>query len=108
MRRLARARRPFHLEFVADQRRGIEIAFEREGVHPFAAGLLDRGQGVEIAGKRCAGLLGEFADRGGKLLFAGVRLALRDRPDARVLLLPERSAGMDEEHLGSGAAPAVE
>src|ERR1700760_2127233 len=98
-RALARARWPFHLELVAGERRRIEIAGEGPGMHPFAAGLLDGWQRTEIAGGHRARLFGEFADRRGEALLAGIRFALGDRPGAFIFLLPERAAGMDEEDL---------
>ena len=49
-----------------------------------------------------AGFLAEFAHRGVNERFAGLDAALRNRPRAVVASLPERAAGMREQHLDAG------
>ena len=99
-RALARSGRPFHLEQIADELRGIAIAFDRPGVDDLAAGLLERAErrNSPSAVKPVSSL--EFAPGRGEQILAGIGKPLRDRPGACVLLGPERAAGMDEEDLG--------
>ncbi len=51
------------------------------------------------SGGRAAELLGELPARRGERILVGVVLALGDRPRAVVAAGPERSAGVDEQHL---------
>src|SRR5262249_14378834 len=80
----AGARRPFHGEEVAADRRRVTVALDRPGLDPLAAGLPYRRQPSELAVRREPGLLGEFAPRRGEPVLAGRRLALGDRPGALI------------------------
>ena len=60
------------------------------------------------ARQREPGLLGELAVRGVQQAFVPLDLSLGDRPSMRVLVRPERAAGMNEEDLQSSLASAVE
>src|SRR5262249_26025637 len=100
-------RRPFELEPVGLQGRGIDIALERPPRHDLAAGLNQLAQRQKIARRRCSGFLGQLARcHRGRILALGI-FALRDRPGSQVLLRPERSARVDEEELEAGAAPPI-
>src|SRR5262249_4611931 len=99
-RRLAPAlRRPFQLEPVRGQRRGIEIAFESPGGDDLAAGLDDLTERKEIALRTGPGLLFEFALGHRERVLAFGIFPFRDRPSAQVLLGPERAARMHEQNL---------
>ena len=62
----------------------------------------------EIAVDLEAGLLAEFAARGGERIFAVVVLTLRERPCAVVFLRPKWSAEVDEKNLDVRAASAIQ
>lgn len=91
--------RPFHLKQVAAQRRGIEVAFERECSDEFASSLAQltqseqgsRGLPVslfrELTSCRCLGQL------------AFVILAFGNRQGAKIAPLPQRASRMDKQHL---------
>src|SRR5260221_14673839 len=95
----ARARRPFQLEFVADDVVGVDIALDRKAVDDLAARLLRRRQRQEFAVYRLSRLLGELAARGIEGIFRVAELALWDRPGALIFLLPERPARVDRGKL---------
>src|SRR5205807_91429 len=65
-------------------------------VNDLAALLLHRGERDEWAVRNQARLLGELAPRAGEQI-AGFHEALRDGPDAFVLLRPQRAARMREQ-----------
>src|SRR6266403_2014310 len=96
---LTRPRRPFELEFVADNVVRVDFALDREGMDDLAALLLRGRQGHELAVDRLSRFFGELAARGIESIFRAAELALWDRPGAGVLLGPKGSAGMDEENL---------
>src|SRR6185437_2125962 len=91
--------RPFEREGVAVQRRRIKRALERKGHDHLAAWLLVGAEIEEFAGDRRARLLEEFALRRDEQVLAFVDEPLRNRPGSRVLLRPEGTARMDEQHL---------
>jgi hypothetical protein len=98
---------PFHLKHVAAQRRGIEIAFQRESSDEFALSLaqftqIDQGS---VGLPTC--LFPEFAPRRSFWQLAFVALALGDGPGAKIAALPEWAAWMDEEYLKAIRSPAV-
>src|SRR5262249_11852544 len=106
-RRLALAlRRPFKLEPVRGQRRGIEIAFESPGGDDLAAGLNDLTEREEIALRTGPRLLFEFALGHRERVLAFGIFPFRDRPGAQILLNPERAARMHEQDLDLVAASA--
>src|SRR5688572_29400672 len=98
-RRAAGARRPFHLELVAPYGGRIDLALDRPGMHDLPAALLDRRQRDERAVERLPHLLEELAPGGGEAVFSVVELALGDRPGAEILLGPEGSTWMHQEHV---------
>ena len=104
-RHLARARRPLHLELVADDVLDIEITFDCPHANQFAAGLAEL---TEVdpgsRGRFLAELLGEFPVRRLLRILARLVLALGDRPGTVVLLGPERAAGMHHEHFENPTA----
>ena len=59
-------------------------------------------------GRRQTGFLGELPLRGLPRVFVVGVLALEDRPRAVVLLRPERSAGMADQHLDDAVADPVQ
>src|SRR6185295_665775 len=76
-------RRPFELEVVRPQGRGIERALDRVGCDDLVARLRDRAEAGYFGrtfDRRAAELLAEFADGAGERVFAFVVLALGDRP----------------------------
>src|SRR5438552_3978302 len=62
--------RPFELEGVAFDRRGITVAGEGPGLHNLSGFLLDAAQRDERAGRNQAGFLGKFALGGEQRVFA--------------------------------------
>lgn len=105
---MARFGRPFGGEGVAGDLAGVDIPFDSPGVDDLVALLLQFTEGDEVAVDGVAGLFVEFAPRGGQRVFIGVVEALGDRPNAVVLLLPERPAGVGEEELQFVVAEAIE
>src|SRR5207247_8247019 len=104
----AAAGRPFQLERVGSQARGVEIAFEREDGHDLAPGLHEVAERQAFALRARAGLLFEFALRHGERILGFGIFSLRDRPRAGILLGPERAAGVHEQNLEPGIAPPIE
>jgi hypothetical protein len=72
-------------------------------MNELAAGLPEAAERKEFALGREARLFAKFALRCGEQIFSGCNEPLRDRPRARILLHPERPAGMDQEELGGAA-----
>src|SRR5580658_9952998 len=95
----ARARRPFEGEAVAAQRRRINIAFGRPGMHDLAAGLLDRAQRLQGIGHGEPRFFGKFELRACQQILPRPCFALGNRPGARILAGPERSSRVNEEHF---------
>ncbi len=93
------ARRPFHLEQIADERVHIEIAFHREGGHALAAFLRDLAEGHQRSIDVGAEFFAEFAARAGFIGFVAVWLAFGNRPRTGIAASPKRSAGMREQHF---------
>src|SRR5215207_503279 len=104
----AALRRPFHLEAVAADFRNVELAFGGEGDHALAARLRGLAERLERGFDRHAQLLLELPPGGGFGVLAFHILPLRNRPGARVLLRPERPAGMDKKHLQRAVLAFVE
>src|SRR5947209_2791639 len=100
-------RRPLHFERVAPDGADIQVALGRESVNPLAAALAYLAQRPQRSGRRNAELLCKFPLRDGKRIFTGIDFALRYRPCAVVLVAPERSAGMDKQHLQGLPATSV-
>src|SRR5215470_1021449 len=101
-----RSARPFDRECVATDRGGVRIALEGPSLDQLAASLLDRCELNEGPARLDARLLPELARSRGERFLAGVVLALGNRPGAQVLVLPERTARMDEQHVQTVAAAA--
>src|SRR5215510_12206201 len=68
--------------------------------------LPDRRELNEGSARLDAGLLHELARSRGERFLAGVGLPLGNRPGAQVLVLPERTARMDEQHVQAVFAAA--
>src|SRR5204863_1550328 len=104
---LSRARRPFELELIADDRGRIEILFECENLDELAAGLAQMAERLRLAGQPDAELfLGLAARRlGGGL--AGFDAALGQLPGAGMFVAPERAAGMDQQNLERSGRSAL-
>src|SRR5688572_4785718 len=98
----------FDREMVAGQRRRVEIAFQGEGLHPFAACLPDRAQRPRLAFRFRPQLLFELAQRGGQRRLVRLDHALRDHPRPVILAAPEGPARMDEEQAQAVRIAAVE
>src|SRR5512139_3716459 len=104
----AAPRREFHLEVIADDHIGVEIAFDREGFDPFPAPLADPAKMPRLTLRPGPQLLLELAQRGGLGLLAGFDCPLGDHPGAFVPVAPEGTAGMGEKHLERATASPVE
>src|SRR5262249_16192842 len=85
----SRARRPFHLERVAAPGVDVDDGLHGERVDGLAAAQALRRQRLKGTFDGRPGFFGELSTRGSERLLAGVELALRDRPRARILVLPE-------------------
>src|SRR5262245_45047988 len=104
----AALRRPFELETIRREGRGIEIALDGEGRDHLLARLLYRAEIEQRAGRKCAAeLLGELALGRRKRIFVFAVFALRDRPGALVLVRPERTARMREQKLDPARGAAI-
>ncbi len=93
------ARRPFHPEPIAPDRRGVAVAFDSEGVNHLAAGLFAGREPEEPAADFETRFFLEFPFRGPQRSRGGTDFPFRDRPRGPVFARPERSAGMDEKNL---------
>src|SRR5438132_2490007 len=105
---LSRARRPFHGEGVAADRRRVAIALGGPREDRLPAGLAARRERDERSRGLDAGFLEEFAPASGEGILAVVELSLGNGPRAGVLLRPEGPARMRQQHLEAAVAPAVE
>src|SRR5262249_48647657 len=85
----------------------VEFAFDRPYRNRLGLRLAELAKRNEIACRRASGFLREFALRRGKRVFAGFIEAFGNRPGAFVLLLPERSARMHEQHFDRAALAAI-
>src|SRR5262249_36326252 len=99
--------RPFQLEAVRCQRRGMEVSFEAPGGDDLAARLNEIAQRKKIALRASTGLLRELALGHLERILAFGIFALRDRPRAPIFLGPERTSGMHEQQLDVPARPSV-
>lgn len=95
----ARSGRPLDFAGIADQGRGIEVAFDGPGGHLFAGRLVNDAEGDEVAVDGGAGFFFELAAGGFKGRLSEQVLAFGDGP--RVFFGPEGPAGVDEEDLGT-------
>src|SRR5215831_3323992 len=100
-----RAARPFEREGIAADGRSVAVALESPGRDHLAARLLYRCEGDEGPARFDPRLLAELARGGDERLLARVVLSFGNGPGAEVLVLPERAARMDEQHLKLAAAP---
>src|SRR5207244_555576 len=97
------------LERVARDLRDVEISLDRPSSHALAARLRDRAEIDRVAGRDLvAELLRELAPRGRERILVLAVLALRDRPRSRVLVRPERTAHVREQHLDLAPACSSE
>src|SRR5207253_4968383 len=101
------SRRPLHFERVAFDARNIEIAFYCESVHQLSTALTYLAQWLQRTGEAAAQLLQKFPARDIFRVFAGLDLALRDRPRTVILVAPERAAGVHQQHLQRQTRAAV-
>jgi len=100
---LPASRRPFELERIRAHGGDVQIAFNGKALHNLAAFLLHVAK-IGHRALRCGTkLLLELATRSDQDILASLRLAFRDRPRAKILLGPERSPGMNEQHVDVAA-----
>lgn len=90
-------RRPFHLEGVAADQRGIPVAFDGPHLHDFAARLPRLPEWQENSLRVMSSLFGEFAPSSGQRRFIGANQAFRDAPGTVILVLPKWPAWMTEQ-----------
>jgi hypothetical protein len=95
----ARFRRPNHGEGIAPDCRSVAIAFERPCVNDLPAGLPDPAQRNEFSARFYANFLFEFALRGCKRLFVELNLTFGNRPGSQILIHPQRSTRVNQEHF---------
>ena len=99
-------RRPFHLEGVAADERGIPVAFDGPRMYDFAARLPRLPEWQENSLRVMSSLLGEFAPSGGQRRFIGANQTFRDAPGTVIHVLPKWSAWMSEQDFEIGGAPS--
>jgi hypothetical protein len=98
---------PFHFESVARNRVSIQISFDRKSNDALAATLPDLAQSPEGLSGGSAEFFLEFAPCHFHRILAWLDFTFRNRPSARVLVAPERPAGMHEQDLDSFPRPSV-
>ena len=102
-------RRPFHLVGVAHGRRRVEVSLDCPPQHELARLLCDLSKIDErLVGGFHSGFFRELSPSHRHELLTRLHLALGDRPVADVLLHPERSALMGQEHLQATLPAAPE
>src|SRR6476620_4763992 len=98
---------PLHVVGVAHGDRWVEVCLNSPPQHERARLLCDLSKIDErVAGGLVSGFFCELSPSDRHELFTGLNLPLGDRPVADVLLDPERSALMGQEHL-QAAVPAA-
>ena len=95
-------RRPFHLEGVAADERGIPVAFDGPRLYDFAARLPRLPEWQENSLRVMSSFFGEFAPSGGQRPFIGANQAFRDAPGAVILVPPKWSSRMAEQDFQMG------
>ena len=104
---LARARRPFELEGVADRMRRGEVPLKRPCADPFAARLAELAEKEpRPVRRRRSQLLLELPQSHGLGVIALVVLAFGNRPGMRILSGPEGPTGMHQQHFDLTAGVA--
>src|SRR5262249_44179804 len=103
----ATLRRPFQLESIRLERRGIEIAFDREGGDDLAPRLRELAKRVELTAWMHSSLFHKFADCAGQRLVALGIFPFRNRPRAEILPSPERPARVHQQNLEALRASPV-
>src|SRR6266511_467453 len=100
-------RRPLHVVGVAHGGRWVEVSLNCPPQHELARLLCDLSKIDErVVGGFVSGFFPELSPSHRYELLTGLNLALGNRPVAHVLLDPERSALMGQEHL-QAALPAA-
>src|SRR3954467_1282319 len=97
---------PLERKSVAHDLLGLKVRFGGEDRNDLAGGLPEVAQSAVVgAGCRSADLLRELTVRGHQRVLAGNVFPLGDRPGARLLTGPERSAHVGDPHLQRGCGP---
>jgi hypothetical protein len=100
--------RPFNIEGIAAQRRRVKMALSGECDDALPSSLSNLPQGLERTNRRAmAEFLGKLAPRDQLRSIRGIDFALRNGPSAIILLVPEGTAGMNEQNLEPASALAV-
>src|SRR5512132_1451600 len=100
---------PLHLVGVAHGGRWVEVSLKCPSQHELARLLCDLSKIDErMVGGLVSGFFRELSPSHRHELLTGLNLALGDRPVADVLLDPERSTLMGQEHLQAAVPPAPE
>src|SRR5512133_1368164 len=101
--------RPLHVVGVAHGGRWVEVSLNCPPQHELARLLCDLSKiDQRVVGGFVSGFFRELTPSHRHELFTGLNLALGDRPVAEVLLDPERSALMGQEHLQATLPAAPE
>lgn len=105
---VTRARRPFHGKGVGDNSGGIGLPFECPGSYDLSSGLSGRWQLDERRlGRLNTRFFSELPLCRGERIFIRPVLSFWDRPCAKILLRPKRSAGMNEKNFKRLTASSV-
>ncbi len=103
----ARARRPLDLAGIARKVFGITVPCKRPRGHDLSTLLANGTEFEERTRRNKARLFVELPPRSREWFFAGIVLALRDRPRTTMLLRPYRPTGVHEKHLDAIRKPAI-
>jgi hypothetical protein len=97
-------RRPFHLEGVASDERGIQVAFDGPRLYDFAARLPRLPEWQENSFRVVSSLFGEFAPSGGQRRSSAPIRPFGMRQATVILVFPKWSAWMTEQDFELGGA----
>ena len=100
--------RPFDLEGIAGQRRRVKMALSGECYDALPSSLSDLPKGLQWTNRSArAEFFGKLAPRDVLRSIRGIDFALRNGPGATVLLVPERTAGVNEQHFDATSSSAI-
>ena len=91
--------RPFHLEHIALQSAGVPVTFNGPYVNGLSTRLLCLAKRPRFSARAVTRLFREFPLCSGERGFTSGNQALWNRPRCKILVAPERTAGMAEQNL---------